>query len=57
MEHVFLRWRGIFDVERREWRDGGGGDERGQRGYGGGGERIAPRRWTVYVLIVAFTAT
>jgi hypothetical protein len=28
-----------FEVERREWHDGGGGDE-----------RIAPRWWTAYTL-------
>jgi hypothetical protein len=51
MEYVVLRRRDIFEVERRDWHDGDGGDERGHRGYGGRDERIAPRRWMAYVLI------
>jgi hypothetical protein len=34
-KNLVFRWRGIFEVERREWSVSGGGNE-----------RIAPRGWT-----------
>jgi hypothetical protein len=51
IEYIVLRRRNILEVKRRDWRGGCGGDERGQRGYDSGNERIVPQRLTAYVII------